>query len=193
MRARTLTVRGIGLIGAGSAAIHQLRYAIGYGAAAPHALAAHGHGYLSVVLPGVVAAALIALAAGLIRVGNGRSDAGTDPADGAAAFPGSLLGLWLAATVALAAIYGTQETLEGAGAFAGGSWIGLALAIPAGLLVALAMRGAEAAEGLRAPAGLPVVFAARAAAHTALPSVAPRRVAVARLGARAPPPAFVVT
>jgi hypothetical protein len=37
-------VRSLALLGAASAAIHQLRYAIGYGDGASAALAAHPHG-----------------------------------------------------------------------------------------------------------------------------------------------------
>jgi apolipoprotein N-acyltransferase len=183
LRGRRLTVRAIALLGAGSAAIHQLRYAIGYGDTASHALASHGHAYLSVALPGVVTALLITIAAALMRVARGRH--------AVAAKRASLLGLWLTCAFALAAIYGIQETLEGAGALAGGGWIGLALAIPAGLLVALALRGADAAE-LRVR-GVALQLRIRIGAPLAL-RPAPRRICIAdrRFGARAPPPASVV-
>jgi hypothetical protein len=140
VRGRAPTVRAIALLAAASAAIHQLRYAIGYGHAGPHELAAHGHAYLALVLPGVLTAVLIALAAWVVRV------AGASPRRTAEAQPRALTGLWLGCTLALAAIFGVQETLEGSSAIAAGGWIGLALAVPAGLLVALAVRGTDAAE-----------------------------------------------
>jgi hypothetical protein len=184
---RRLTVRAIALLGAGSAAIHQLRYAIGYGDAAPHALAAHGHGYLTIALPGVMTCALIALSGGLMRVAGARR-----PDDNGRCVRASLPALWLAAAAALALIYGTQESIEGAGAFAGGGWIGLALAIPAGFLVALALRGAEAAESLRTPGAALGAFVVHAAACGTRPSSLLQRATTVRLGARAPPLAFVV-
>jgi len=216
VRDRRLTVRAIALLGAASAAVHQVRYAIGYGDAAPHALAAHGHGYLAIALPGVLTATLLALAGMLMRAAGGRRGAngaggGTDRArrgatgagggpDGASEFRawgaawirGSLPRIWIAATVALATIYGVQETLEGSGAFAGSGWIGLALAIPAGFLVAVALRGASAAESLRTRGAVlrPVVI--HASVFTVHVPAVPRRLPDLRFGARGPPVAFVV-
>lgn len=184
---RRLTVRAIALLGAGSAAIHQLRYAIGYGDAAPHALAMHGHGYLTVALPCVMTGALIVLAGGLMRLAGGRR-----PLDNARRARASLPALWLGAAVALALIYGTQETIEGSGAFAGGGWIGLALAVPAGFLVALALRGAEAAESLRAPGAALRAFVVHVVPHATRAPYPVQRAAGLPLGARAPPAAFVV-
>src|SRR3954447_26625362 len=46
--------------------------------------------------------------------------------------------------LALGTFYGVQESLEGAGALAGGGWIGFALAFPIGLLVAVGLRGSDA-------------------------------------------------
>lgn len=189
MRGRRLTVRAIALLGAGSAAVHQLRYAIGYGSAAPHVLAAHGHGYLEVALPGVMTAAVIALAAGLQRVAGARREGGGRDAQRLRA---SLPALWLTAAVALAVIYGAQETLEGSGAVAGGGWIGLALAIPGGLLVALALRGADAAEALRAPGAALRAFVVHAAPRASRRSALRQRLTDLRLRARAPPVASVV-
>ena len=172
-------MRALALLGAGSAAIHQLRYAIGYGDGASHALATHGaHGYLEVAFPGIAAAALIALAAALMRLAR-RPEPSTRR-------HASLLALWLGCALALAAIFAAQETLEGAGALAGGGWIGLALTIPAGLLVALALRGSDAAEiGVpRAPLRIGVLATARVGVW-ALERRA--RIADLRLAARAPP------
>jgi hypothetical protein len=185
---RALTVRTLALFGAASAAIHQLRYAIGYGAGAPHALAAHPHGYLSVALPGIITAALIALASVLLRVAGARGS--REGPRGRSTT--SLRALWLGCALALAAIYGIQETLEGAGAFAGSGWIGLALAVPAGLLVALALRGAHAAEALRGPTARLRIFFAAASPIGTRRLLAPKRAAVAAHAARGPPLTFVV-
>ena len=183
-RARTPPVRTLALFGAASAVVHELRYLIAYGGGASHALAAHPHGYLSIALPGVITAALIALASFVLRAAGGRRAE-------ARRRPVPLLVLWLACSVALASIYGVQETLEGAGAIAGSGWIGLALAVPAGLLVAIAVRGADAAElpgiaTLRPIAIQLASFVSAGARH------ARRRIAVAPLGARGPPLAFFV-
>jgi hypothetical protein len=183
VRGRTLTVRAIALFGAASAAIHQLRYAIGYGDGAPHALASHHHGYLDAALPGIATAAVIALAAVLIRVARGESAGrGSTSVRRSAALPS----LWLGCTLALAAIFGVQETLEGAGAFAGGGWIGLALAVPAGLLVALALRGADAAQLRMRGATLRIRFISFAQVGVG-PASGPARLLDLRFGARAPP------
>jgi hypothetical protein len=159
-------------------AIHQLRYAIAYGNGAPGQLAAHNHGYFELALPALATVFVIALAAVLVRVARGG--------DAHSHARLSLATLWLCCALALGTIYGVQETLEGAGALAGGGWIGFALAFPAGLLVALAIRGADAAE-LRLPrVAMPIGIAP--AARIWIPAVIGRmRVAGMYLGARAPP------
>jgi hypothetical protein len=183
VRGRPHPLRALALIGAGAVGIHQLRYAIAYGDAAPTELARHNHGYFELALPAVATIFVIALAAVLMRIARGRATA-----------PGrrtSLAVLWLCCALALGAIYGVQETLEGAGALAGGGWIGFALAFPAGLLVALGVRGAESAEIRIAGAALrphPVGHAAIAIA----PVFCLARIAPVGLGARAPPQSCVV-
>jgi len=179
---RTFTLRALALLGASSLAIHQLRYAIAYGDASPHALGEHGHGYLGIAMPVMIVLALIGLACGMTRVAHGRRGD---------AQRASLPVLWLGATVALAGIYGAQETLEGAGAIAGSGWIGLALAVPAGLAIAVALRGAETAE---APAlRLPLSFTVVVDALVRVPdSLCHSQNVFAPTGARAPPfPSFV--
>ena len=179
MTGRRLTLRALALVGAGSAAIHQLRYAIGYGDGAPHALATHGaHGYLEVAFPAIAAAALIALAAALMRLA--RRPAQSTPRRA------SLLALWLGCALALATTFAFQETLEGAGALAGGGWIGLVLAIPGGLLVALALRGSDAAE-ISVP-GAPLRIRVLTTARVGVRALERRvRTADLRIAARAPP------
>jgi hypothetical protein len=180
VRGRPSTLRAIALFGAGAVGIHQLRYAIAYGDSAPTALAAH-HTYFDFALPAVATIFVFALAAMLIRIARGRSAA-----------PGRrtpFVLLWLCCALALGTIYGVQETLEGAGALAGGGWIGFALAFPAGLLVAVALRGAGAAEILMPapswrihPLGAIRVGVRKASAQS--------RIFGGRLRARAPPLSF---
>jgi hypothetical protein len=139
-------LRFAGLLAAGSLAVHQLRYAAGYGSHSSRALAEQGHGYLGDA--GVVAALLLALALGcslgaLVRAR--RADAHQP----------RLRSLWLAAAGALSAIYVTQELIEGTlaqghpagvtGVVGNGGWLAFVIAAAVGALIALAMRGAEAA------------------------------------------------
>jgi hypothetical protein len=174
----------VALLAAGSAAIHQLRYAIGYGPAANHELAVHGHGYLAFALPVVVAATVLAMAAVLVRFARGGSRPQAQASFGA---------LWLGSVVALAAIYGIQESVEGAGAIAGSGWIGLALAIPAGLFVALAIKGAYAAdEGIRPRRPALGFHNFVEVAPSGRARIGTGRVRASGLGARAPPLASVV-
>ena len=178
MRGRRHPVSALALFGAGAVAIHQLRYAIAYGSGAPQELAAHNHGYFTLALPAVATVFVIALAAVLVRVARGRD-----------ARPGrrmSLGTLWLCCALALGAISGVQESLEGAGALAGGGWIGFALAFPAGFLVALALRGADAAE-LRVPGVTVRVHVVRTTRLRVAAAALQQRLADLRLGARAPP------
>ena len=183
VRGRTHPLRALALLGAGAVAIHQLRYAIAYGNAAPHELAVHNHGYFQMALPAVATVFVVALAALLIRIARGR-----------AATPGrraSLASVWLCCALALGTIYGVQETLEGAGALAGGGWIGFVLAFPIGMLVAVAMRGADAAE-IRMPA-VALRFETVQSVRLRVTATTPRiRVASMRLGARAPPKSCLV-
>ena len=166
-------------MGAASAAIHQLRYAIGYGEGASSSLAAHPHGYLVAAMPGLATAAMIALAAILMRASGGSRIRRQR----------SFMWTWIGCAFALAAIYGAQETLEGAGAVAAGGWIGLALAVPAGLLVALAIRGADAG----APARVVLAWVVtRIIARVAAAQERQARAFVRLVRARGPPQAFVV-
>jgi hypothetical protein len=187
VRGRASTARSIALLAAASAAVHELRYLIGYGHEASRALAAHPHGYLSVALPGVMTAALIALAGVLMRLAGRRDTRSLAPT-----VRRSLPALWLCCTIALALIYGTQETLEGSGAIAGSGWIGLALAVPAGFLVALALRGADAAEALRVQ-GAALLAVSLGTYSSGLSTERGYAFAgVERIRARGPPLAFVM-
>jgi hypothetical protein len=139
-------LRFAGLLAAGSLAVHQLRYAAGYGSNSSRALAEQGHGYLGDA--GAVAAVLLALAVGsfLGAVVRARRAEARQP---------RLRSLWLAASGALSAIYAAQELIEGTlaqghpagltGVVAHGGWLAFAIAAAVGALIALAMRGADAA------------------------------------------------
>jgi hypothetical protein len=178
----TSPLRAIALLAAGSAAVHQTRYTIGYGTGAGRELAAHGHGYLTIAMPLVVAAVIFAMAVLLLRIARGR------PAHSG----GSLAARWVASSSAIALVFAVQESLEGAGAVANGGWIGLVLALPAGLLVALALRGASAAEPAAGPGPLVGFTALLAAPASAAPTRHCGRIASRAGGARAPPLPSVV-
>lgn len=186
MRARARTLRAIALLAAGSAAVHQLRYAIGYGPHAGHALTAQGHAYLDLLLPFLAALALVALA-WMVRAP-------------IAAAPGRRLSLrrtWATAFAALVGAYFAQELLEGvfaaghptglAGVLGSDGWTAIVLAAPISLLVALGLRGDEAL----APRALGRMRARPVDATpflAAMPAAAPVRPALAGpLPARGPP------
>ena len=138
-----------GLIALAVLVLHELRYLIGYGGHAGQALADQGHGYL----PFASGAVLLLLALGvgqlLLALKRALRSATASPAP-----PFGLL--WLAAISALLAIYCSQELLEGlltsghpngfAALAADRGWSALPLAIALGAVVALALRGAAAAE-----------------------------------------------
>jgi hypothetical protein len=145
-------LRFAGLLAAGSLAVHQIRYAVGYGSESSRALTDQGHGYLGVA--GTLAAVLLAVALGafLGSLLRGRSAATRQP---------GFRPLWIAAAGALAATYTGQEMIEGALAhghpggleavLGHGGWIAFAAAGAIGALVALAMRGAHAALSPASP------------------------------------------
>lgn len=190
-------LRATAALSAGAYALHQLRYALGYGDASGEALGAHGHAYLSLLAPLV---ALLAALAGaqflsiLARTGHTSEDSGRTA---------RLRRLWPAATGVLLAIYLLQELIEGALAsghpaglaaiLAGGGWWALPLAVVIGLLVALMLRGADAAIGLVASRR----FVRRPRIATPLPTPVvlaelPRPAVLARnLAGRGPPIASV--
>jgi hypothetical protein len=134
------------LLAAGALGVHELRYALAYGANAGRHAAEQGHAYLSVLIPLVMLGALVAAAQLLLRFAGGR------PSTGRAR---RFARLWLGCALTLAAAYCAQETIEGwlaaghpagvAGVLTHGGWIGLASAPLVGGLIALVVRGAAAA------------------------------------------------
>lgn len=167
-------LRAAALMGAGTFAVHQARYALGWGHEASGALAAQGHGYLITLGPLLVGALLPVLAGAIRRAARGSGSAA--PRFGR---------LWAGTSLALVAAYVAQESIEGAlaaghpdgiaGVFGHGGWLAVPLAVCVGLAIALLMRGAGAAGqlvGSRRP-------------WRALPVAPPRLLALAAAGAPA--------
>jgi hypothetical protein len=159
------------LLAAGALAVHELRYALAYGEHAGREASAQGHAYLTVLIPVIVLAALFAAAQALLRFAGGP--AGDDRTR-------RFVRLWLGCTLALAAAYCGQELIEGwvaaghpagvAGVLDHGGWIALACAPLVGGLVALAVRGAVAANE---PAASAAAWRPRPPAAAAVASPAP--------------------
>lgn len=167
------------LLGAGTFAVHQLRFALAGTPESPG-----GHGYLVPLGPLLALLLLLTFAYALARIAR----AVADPAP-------RFRRLWPAASVSLFAVYCVQEAIEGmltAGHPAGlshGGWVALPLALVIGFAIALLMRGAAEAARLaqgRAP-WLPPVTATRSRVVLA-PWSPPRSRALHRhLAARGPP------
>jgi hypothetical protein len=64
------------LLAAGALGVHELRYALAYGANAGRHAAEQGHAYLSVLIPLVMLGALVAAAQLLLRFAGGRPSTG---------------------------------------------------------------------------------------------------------------------
>src|SRR5215216_41129 len=129
MRSRPVLVT-TALLLAGALGVHELRYLLAFGGGAQSALAAHGHGYLALLAPSLSLLTALGLAVGLVR-------AAAAPSARSSAFV-RVCRLWPAASVALLAIYVSQELLEGllapghptgwAGVFGSGGWLAVPLA-----------------------------------------------------------------
>src|SRR4051794_26472379 len=108
------SLRAGALLAAGSLAVHELRYAAGWGDPA----AGGGHGYLAVAAP--LVALVLALACGVWLARIGRA---------AATAAGRRSLTWLGASASLLGVYVVQETLEALaatghpGLLAHGGWI----------------------------------------------------------------------
>jgi hypothetical protein len=178
-----LSLRAGSLLAAGSLAVHELRYLVGYGGEGR----VSGHGYLAWLAPLVALALAAACGAWLGRIG--RDDGRRRPAL-----------TWLGASASLLLTYVVQETAEGLtahdhpGLLAHGGWLAAPIALAVGGLIALALRGARAADRAAASAARPwsplsatavpsPVFFRLAAA----PLVPRRRVLARRLAGRGPP------
>lgn len=188
MASRAWILRATALLGAGSFAVHQARYALGYRGDASDALAAQGHSYL-VLLGPLLVGALLPVVAGLVH----RAARGT-----AAPLPRFAV-LWAAFAAGILFVYCVQESVEGAlssghpagvaAVLAHGGWIALPLSLVAGLVIALVLRGARAAGGLappRRPWRPPLPVAPRLVRAAARPTGERAAVQFTR-GARGPP------
>jgi hypothetical protein len=138
--ARRDILRLAALMGAGTFAVHQLRYMLGYEENAGRELAVQGHAYLVALGPFIAGAMMLALAAIAGRVMRGTP--ATSP---------RLLRLWPIVSASLFAVYCGQELIEGAlvtrhpegvaGVLGSGGWIALPLSIAIGLAIAFVARG----------------------------------------------------
>jgi hypothetical protein len=149
MRDVSPRVRALALLPLAALGVHQLRYQLAFGAESDHELAAQGHAYLASLTP--VLAFLAALIASELVFRLARAWRGDSEIRSSTRF------IALAAVVAatLVAIYAGQELLEGllasghpgglSGVFGEGGWWCLPLALAFGVLIALFLRGADAA------------------------------------------------
>jgi hypothetical protein len=144
IRARTFALLPVAALG-----VHQLRYRLAFGHESHHELAAEGHAYLASLTPILAfVAALIGaeLVFRLARASRGHSASGPRA---------RFLALATAVAATLVAIYMAQELLEGllstghpdglAGVFGEGGWWSVPIAIAFGTVIALLIRGADAA------------------------------------------------
>lgn len=144
MGARRLDLRLTALLAAGAFSVHQARFAL---APADAGGGRRGHGYL----PILGAALAVALLIGCVRFLDSLARRETP------ARPTRTARVWVAATATLIAAYWVQESAEGLltphhpAAFAAGGTVAIPLAIVAGLLIAVALRGAAGAPALLAP------------------------------------------
>jgi hypothetical protein len=188
--------RAVALLTLGALALHQLRYSLVFGDAAPNALHHHGHDYLIVLAPALVALAVALAVAGTIARAAALRGGPTER--------GGVMRRALLFGAALLAVYSAQELTEGTLAaghpsgtdamIANGGWIAVPLALLLGLATALVARLLERVEEQLASASprasLPRPPAAlgslRATTHVRSPLAA---LAVAFGLARRPPPA----
>jgi hypothetical protein len=134
------------LIALGAFAVHQLRYLAAYGGDAGAALGAQGHAYLAALLPPLVIVATSAVLGTLVTAALGSPR--LEPRRRAAG--------WGFCSVALLAVFGTQELAEGllaaghpagvAAAVGNGGWIAAPLALAVGRVVSFLLGGLEVAE-----------------------------------------------
>lgn len=164
------------LVPAAALAVHQLRYMLAYGTAAGAELTDTGHSYLHSLVPWIVL--LMGISAGAFVWALGRALAGKrTPSRRSVSFAA----LWLACTVCLVAIYGTQEFLEGlfatghpagpAGIFGYGGWWAIPAAGGVACVLAAMFAGARWAldevarraypVGLHTRRAEPVLFSAQ--------------------------------
>ena len=180
-------LRVLALLGVGALAVHEARFALASLWAEPAQRTGHAHGYLG-LLAVVALLGLLAAVAQLVCALLRRS---TGPVPRAV----RLRRAWLGLTLALLAVYGVQEVVEGAlagesaltAALGAGGWIALPLSAAVGWLGALLLCGAAAvlahATGRRSHRRRP-----RRTSRRPVPLALPRQHPLARhLAGRAPP------
>ena len=133
---------------AGAFAVHQLRFWLAFGGRAGVVLQAQGHSYLHSVVPWIML--LVALWVGVFLQALGRAFHGHSSLP---RYTASFLGLWLACSAALVAIFAAQEFLEGLfatghpfgliGIFGYGGWWAIPAALAVGLVLAAVFHGAR--------------------------------------------------
>ncbi|MFZ0091555.1 MAG: hypothetical protein WAL63_18760 [Solirubrobacteraceae bacterium] len=151
MSVRGARLRALGpvvLMPAAAFAVHQLRYLLAYGSGAGAELQRTGHSYLHSVVPWIVM--LVAVTVGGFLLALGRAVAGQRSLPRLTV---SVVGLWLACSACLVAIFATQEFLEGlfatghpgglAGIFGFGGWWSIPAALCVGLVMAALFYGAR--------------------------------------------------
>ena len=187
-----LRMRVAASLGAGSLAVHQLRYLAGHEHGSGRSLGDHGHGYLSVFTP--LLGLLLALAAAhfIWAVCAHRSDA----------LAGSPRMTVRALAPALLAIYVGQEAVEGWLAFGDplsatsvldhGGWIAVPLCLLVGALLAWLSGGARRlAQAVLAGGDEPAPTISRPVAPTPRAGAASSSTPLARHGAERAPPVLV--
>jgi hypothetical protein len=176
-------------------AVHQLRYFLAFGSRGGSELQQTGHSYLHSLTPWIVVLVALGLGSFVGRVGRAWRSGEAETHAGRRA-----LGVWLAATVALVLIYASQEFLEGlfasghpdglAAIFGDGGLWALPAAVAVGAVLALMVRGAEAAVALAARLGSKRPALARATAVAVRPGqvvLVPASPLAACAPSRAPP------
>jgi hypothetical protein len=144
-----LSWKGAAFLPIAALLVHQVRYVLEYGTGAGHALAQQGHGYMTSLAPWIVLVAAAGLGGLLGTFANAWR--GKAPVHGSGV---TTLSVWVAASVALIAIYTSQELLEGffatghpgglGGVFGAGGWLAIPAAHVIALALALLLRGADA-------------------------------------------------
>ena len=139
-------------------AVHQLRFLLAYGHSGGRELAETGHSYLHSLTPWIVLLCALGVGGFLHRLAHAWREG-----DERGARRHRWLRLWLVASVALILIYAGQEALEGllstghadglAGIFGDGGWWAVPAAFAVGGVLALLVRGGQAAIVLAARLG----------------------------------------
>jgi hypothetical protein len=199
-----LDIRAAALMPAAVLTVHQLRFQLAFGSHTDSRLASEGHQYLGALAP--VAAMLLAIGAGLFLAALSRAARRGAIRDARRRTAPSLTRLWVVAAAALLAIYCGQELLEGllasghpggiAGVFGEGGLWAIPLSALFGALVALCLRGADAAICRAAERRRRPLLRRAAAWHSPGPGdvfPAPRKPLADAAAGRAPPPPLPVT